>query len=218
MEIYAKGKTIPTYGFGNLFTQGEHFADIIHIIVDRYYCGKDLSLCTFVLRGVTEENWEIEQILIPEVHERTLKLSWKVSDSFTHNAGRLALELRASETIDASNYTIIKYDMAPVTVRPTISGQNGPLPETAEQLISEINEAASDGVSSINDAAAADLALLQQKMDDFNLEEVEERLDQMEEDTQTYLARPEVVALTREQYDAITPKHNSLYVIIREGV
>ena len=47
--------------------------------------------------------------------------------------------------------------------------------------------------------------------------EVEARLDQMEEDTQTYLARPEVVALTREQYDAITPKQNSLYVIVRGG-
>lgn len=217
MEIFAKGKTIPTFSFGNLFTQGEHFADTIDFIVDRYYCGKDLSLCSFVLRGVTEENWEIEQVLIPLVSERTLRLSWHVSDSFTHNAGRLALELRASETVDESNYTIIKYDMAPVTVRATIAGQNGPLPETAEQLISEINEAASAGVSSINDAAAADLDLLQQKMDDFDLEEVEARLDQMEEDTQTYLARPEVVALTREQYEAITPKHNSLYVIIRGG-
>jgi hypothetical protein len=58
------------------------------------------------------------------------------------------------------------------------------------------------------------MALLQQKMDDFDLEEVEARLDQMEEDTQTYLARPEVIPVTRAEYESIIHKQNSLYVII----
>ena len=61
------------------------------------------------------------------------------------------------------------------------------------------------------------IELLSEAMDEFDLDEVNARLDQMEEDTQTYLARPEVVALTRAEYDAITPKENSLYVIIQGG-
>jgi len=232
MVIYAKGKNIPTYGFSNLFTQGEHFADVIYFVVDRFYCGKDLTQCTFAIRGVTEENWEVDELLVQEeVLNDKIKLKWTVVDGFTHNAGKLTLEIRASKTVDESNYTIIKYNMAPVYVNPTPAGRNGPLPETAEQAVSAINEATGIGLETIRQeiadfdlspyeeqlaaATAADLVLLQNKMDEFNLEEVEARLDQMEEDTATYLARPEVVALTRAQYEAITPKSNSLYVIIR---
>lgn len=121
MEIYAKGKTISTHSFGSLFTQGEHFADVIHIIVDRYYCGKDLSLCTFVLRGITAENQETEQLLTQEVTDTKIRLTWHVTENFTQSSGRLLLELRASETIDDHNYMVIKYHMQPVTVRPTLS-------------------------------------------------------------------------------------------------
>ena len=54
-------------------------------------------------------------------------------------------------------------------------------------------------------------------MDAFGLEATEERLDKMEADTAVYLARPEVVALTREKYESITVKADSLYVIVTEG-
>lgn len=217
MKIYAKGKNIPTYAFANLFTQGENHADIIHFIVDRYYCGKDLSLCTFTMRGLTSGNYEVSQNLPMElVTADKITLRWKVSDSFTHNSGKLRLELRASETVSEIDYTILKYSMAEVNVAETPSGQNGPLPETAEQAVSEINEAVGNGIAELNGETSADLALLQQKMDDFNLEEVEARLDQMEEDTQTYLARPEVIPVTRAEYDSIEHKENSLYVIIGE--
>ncbi len=233
MEIYAKGKNIPTYAFGSLFVQGENLADVITFVVDRYYCGKDLSLCTFAIRGVTEENWEATQVLPQEVDTSVIRLTWRVSDSFTYNAGKLSLELRASEISDNDVHTVVKYSMAPVNVAPTISGQNGPLPDTSEQAVSEINAAVGEGLDELQakidsldineytaqliSATEADLELLQEKMDDFDLDEVEARLDKMEEDTATYLARPEVVALTREQYDAITPKKNSLYVIIQGG-
>lgn len=38
----------------------------------------------------------------------------------------------------------------------------------------------------------------------------------MEEDTAVYLARPEVVILTKNQYDSITHKESVLYVIVEE--
>ena len=215
MEIYAKGENIPTYAFANLFTQGENFADIIRFVVDRYYCGKDLSMCTFTIRGLTSGNWEVSQNLLMElVTEDKITLRWKVADTFTHNAGNLKLELRASETVSETDYTIIKYSMADVNVAETPAGQNGPLPETSEQAVSEINEAVGNGIAELTSETAADMALLQQKMDDFDLEEVEARLDQMEEDTQTYLARPEVIPVTRAEYESIIHKQNSLYVII----
>jgi len=233
MEIHANGKNIPTYAFGNLFVQGENLADTITFVVDRYYCGKDLSLCAFAIRGVTEENWEADQVLPQEVDVRTIRLTWNVSDSFTFNAGKLTLELRASEITEGETNIVVKYSMPPVYVAPTIAGRNGPLPDTAEQAVSEINAAVDEGLDALQqkidslDIAAlearlaaeteADLELLREAMEEFDLDEVSARLDKMEEDTQTYLARPEVVALTRAEYDAITPKENSLYVIIQGG-
>ena len=232
MEIYARGKNIPTYAFGNLFTQGENLADEIVFIVDRYYCGKDLSLCSFAIRGVTEDNWEANQVLPMEVDVKTIRLTWRVADTFTYNAGKLALELRASEIIEDVAHTIIKYNMPPVEVAPTISGQNGPLPETAEQAVSEINEAVSDGLDELQQKidsfdltpyeeqleaeTEADLALLQQKIDDFDLDAVEDRLDDMDVSIAALIARPKIIPLTRAQYEALVTKEDALYVIIGE--
>jgi len=205
MEIYAKGKNIPTYAFGNLFTQGENLADEIVFVVGRYYCGKDLSLCTFAVRGVTGDNWEADQVLPMLVDVDTIRLIWRVADTFTYNAGKLRLELRASELIEGEPHTVIKYHMQPVMVAPTVSGQNGPLPETAEQAVSEINAAVGDGLSAI-----------QQKIDDFDLDSVLQRLDGIDSDINALYARPEVIPLTRAQYDALVRKESALYVIIEE--
>ncbi len=206
MEVFAKGKNIPTYAFGNLFVQGENFADTICFVIDRYYNGRDLMDCSFIIRGVTEENWEVDQILFGEADDEKIRLEWSVSNEFTHNSGTLSLELSASVQNEyGDEYTVIKFDMPPVSVKPTINGKNGPLPETAEQLKNEITEAASDGLEKI-----------QQEIAEFDLAAVESRLDKMEEDTAVYLARPEVVILTKNQYDSITHEDSVLYVIVEE--
>ena len=206
MEIFARGKNIPTYPFGSLFTQGENLADVIVFVVDRYYCGKDLSLCTFAVRGVTEDNWEADQVLPLEVDVNTIRLIWRVSSNFTYNSGKLRLELRGSELIDGEPHTVIKYNMPPVEVAPTISGQNGPLPETAEQAVSEINEAVGEG-----------LIVIQQKIDSFDLSAVEQRLDGIDSEISALRARPKIIPLTRAQYDALAHKEEALYVITEEG-
>lgn len=234
MEIYARGKNIPSYPFGNLFVQGENLADAIVFVVDRYYCGKDLSLCTFAIRGVTEGNWEADQVLPMEVGVRTISLTWRVADTFTCNAGKLRLELRASEIIEGETHTVIKYSMSPVEVAPTVSGQNGPLPESAEQAVSQINEAVGDGLielqqkidsfdvtpyeQQIAGETAAGIELIQQKIDSFDLSEIEQRLDGIDSDISTLYARPKIIPLTRAQYDALAQKEAALYVIIGEGV
>ncbi|MBR2282797.1 MAG: hypothetical protein IJ874_00030 [Ruminococcus sp.] len=204
MKVKADGKNIATYAFGNLFIQGEKLADTIAISIDRYHDGTDLSECSFCIRGQTENGYEVQQTLIPVIGEDTITLSWCVSDSFTLNSGRLMLELRASRTDENDNDTLVlKYNMQPVSVKPTPSGSNGPLPETAEQAVSEINA-----------AAAAGLDALSEKMDSFPIDEVTARLDAMDGNIAVFLARPEVIPMTAAEYAASVHKANSLYVII----
>ncbi|MBR6985221.1 MAG: hypothetical protein IKH75_17150 [Ruminococcus sp.] len=203
MEVYANGKNIPSYQFGDLFVQGEKFADTINFVIDRTYNGIDLVNCSFCIKGLTSENWEVEQVLpyMQLIGSNKISLAWNVSDNFTFNSGTLQLEIRAS----MGDAVIIKYSMPPVQVKPAVNGKNGPLPETVEQAVSQITE-----------ATAAGLARLQQLMDEFDLDTVSARLDRIEEETATYLARPEVIAMTRSEYEAAQHKENSLYVITEE--
>lgn len=213
MEIFALGKNIPTYSFGRLFVQGEHCADRITFVVDKSYGGNDLSECDFCIIGISGEKWEVCQILTPVVCGGKIKLDWTVSNVFTQNSGKLELELRVSK----DDELILKYDMQPVYVKPALDGENAPLPDVSEQLISDITAAAVQGIENVGAAKSSALSELQQKMDEFGLEETEARLDRMEADTAVYLARPEVIALTREEYESLTPKADSLYVIVTEG-
>ncbi|MBQ8961184.1 MAG: hypothetical protein IJ071_08215 [Ruminococcus sp.] len=207
MKIYAKGKTIPTYQFSRLFVQGERFADLIVFVLDRYYSGSDLMECDMMIRGVTEEGWEAQQGLTKELSGDKILVAWRVSDLFTLNAGRLALELRASRMNGDVSELIIKYAMEPVNVLPAASGKNGALPDTAEQAVSAIS-AAIDGA----------LITMEQAAERYDLEHTGQRLDQIEADTAVYLARPEVIPMTRQEYAGSVHKANSLYVIIDEEV
>lgn len=213
MEVFAQGKNIPTYSFGRMFVQGEHCADIITFVVDKNYGGNDLSECVFSIIGISNGKWEICQLLTPAVCKDKIKLEWQVNNNFTQNSGKLELELRASK----NDTLILKYDMQPVYVKPTLNGENAPLPDASDQIISDITAAAAQGIADIGDAKNAALGNLQQKMDEFGLEATEERLNKMQTDTAVYLARPEVIAITREEYESITVKADSLYVIVTEG-
>lgn len=213
MEVYAQGKNIPTYSFAHLFVQGENCADTLTFVVDGSYGGNDLSSCDFCIVGISDERWESRQVLLPEICGDKIRLPWKVSNTFTQNSGKLELELRASR----GDELVLKYEMEPVYVRAALSGENAPTPDMAEQVISDIIRTAADGMADVAEAKNSALDELQTKMDEFGIEETEERLDKMEADTAVYLARPEVIALTQAEYDRLTPKTDSLYVIIQEG-
>lgn len=205
MELIAQGKNIPTYPIGSLFIQGERFADTVYIIIDRFYGGWDLSECSFALKGETENGEIVSSALLFEALETTIRLEWKVSDLFVKNAGRLMLELKASKVTGDTVNCIVKYDMPPVFVKPALSGTNEVLPDTAEQVISQVDQAVSDG-----------LAEIQAEIEAFDLDSVNNRLDVMEEACTTFLSRPEVIAVTRQEYNSTEHKENSLYVIIGE--
>lgn len=206
MEVFAKGKNIPTYSFGNLFVQGERSADTINIVVDRFYNDTDLSECSFMMAGLTEDGWEVNQVIgSRRATADKVYLKWNVSGDFTINSGKLRLELRVYKSENDEICTIIKYNMPDVYVKPSTNGKNGPLPETSEQAVGSITTATDEGLTAI-----------QEKIDSFDIDAVKERLDVMEVNNSVYLARPEVVALTKKQYDLCEHKKNSLYVIIKE--
>ncbi len=206
MEIYAKGKNIPSFPFGGLLVQGEKLADTITFVLDRYYDGKDMAECSFLLRGVNENNEEAQQSLSAELMgEDKLSLEWSVSEYFTAVAGNLSLELRAVRMSGDVEELVLKYTMQPINVASSPSGENTPLPDTSEQLLNEISSAVSEGIDTIEQCVA-----------EFNLDEVDARLDAMEEKTEIYLARPEVIPVTQSEYDSITHKQNALYVIVKE--
>jgi len=205
MEIYANGKNIPSYPFGHLFTQGENYADKIIFYIDRYYNGIDLYTCHFAIRGLTEHGWECSQILHPQLAQNDkISLTWQVTEVFTYDSGKLILEIRAVYVHDEQQHIVVKYNIPPVYVNPTVNGNNGPMPDTAEQAVNEIVSATSQGLSEI-----------QELIDDFDIDSVSLRLDRVESDTAIYLARPEVIPVTQEQYDSIAHKQNALYVIVR---
>ncbi|MBQ9894546.1 MAG: hypothetical protein IJM38_04095 [Ruminococcus sp.] len=204
MELYAKGKNIPTHPIGRLFTQGEKFGDKININLNRFYDGIDTSGFSFAVHGLTSDGWEAVNALTKIVRNDKIVLEWDVSSDFTLNSGKLDLELRASGTFRGME-RILKFNMPSVEVIPTVNGRNGPLPETGEQLISQINA-----------AAAAGLQEIRSEIEAFDLEAVEERLDNIEADTAIYLARPEVIPVTQAQYDQSVHKQNALYVIVEE--
>ena len=109
MEVFAKGKNIPTYSFGNLFTQGERSADTINIVVDRFYNDTDLSSCSFMMTGLTEDGWEVNQVISSRrATADKVYLKWKVSGDFTINSGKLKLELRVYYRENDEIHTIIK--------------------------------------------------------------------------------------------------------------
>ena len=239
MEVFAKGKNIPTYPFGNLFIQGEKLADTITISIERYYNGFDINEYKFMIVGLTEDGWEINQVLISRTADnKYVRLKWNVSGDFMVNSGKLRLELRVFKEVDGEVHTMIKYDMPSVYVKPTISGKNEPLPDTEEQFINNITLFTAECMeqlqeytvtteTSLQNTVESFKSEIQQKLDDFNvwvqdklnsfdIDGTKKRLDDMESDTAVYLARPEVIPVTRSQYNNIQHKKNALYVITEE--
>lgn len=214
MEVFSTGKNIPTYSFGNLFIQGEKFADTIIFLLERFYNNSDIAKYNFMVVGLNEDSYEINQVIIPEsTDEKFIKLKWNVSGDFTAQAGKLRLELRACEE---NGNVIIKYDMPAINVKPAIKGINESLPETNEQFINSISAVTADCMEQLHDSVNNFNIWVQNQLDSFNLEETNNRLDTIESDTAVYLARPEVIPVTRAEYNSIEHKHNALYVITGE--
>ena len=205
MRVYANGKNISAHPLSNVLVQGERYADTVEFVLERTYEGVELEKCTFAVRGVNSEGKECQQVLPSSSEGENIVVVWNINEYFTAAAGELELELRAGYTTENGEEGVLKFRMAPVTVAPSPSGSEGVVPDVAEQLLNEINNAVSEGVQEI-----------QQTIDSFDTSAIEERLDTMDSNIGIFLSRPEVIPVTREQYNSIPHKKNALYVIVKE--
>lgn len=129
-------KAIDTSPICYLITEGEKDTDIITITVERFHDGIDLSTCTFVMRGVNSKNETTEQILQKRIENNAIVLLWKITEDFTAVPGKMKLEIRG---VHEENL-IIKYQMKPITIHCSPSGTGKPLPDIAEQILSQMQQ------------------------------------------------------------------------------
>lgn len=203
MNIYANGKNIQSYPFSSLFVQGERLADTIFFYVARQYEGNDLSACSFMIRGLNENNEEAIQPLIPSDSGDYICLEWKVTDYFTAVSGKLELEIRAVKEKNNETQLLVKYTMPPVFVKSSPTGENTPLPDTTEQSINAVTTAAADGVAQIQAAG-----------EELQLDALKDRLDSMDINITRFLSYPKIVPITQQEYAYESHNSNDLYVII----
>lgn len=207
MQITANGKNIDTHLIKNLLIQGEKLSETVTFTVDRFYNGKDLSLCSFFIRGVTDKNEEAQQGLITQISEEKITLIWKISEFFTATAGTLRLEIKAvllSET-DESETLVLKYDMPPIFIKPSPVGSNTPMPSTTEQAMNSIAVAVSDGLNEIHSL-----------IDSFDTESFSKRLDEIDSALKELLSRPVIKPITENKYKTTEHEDNVLYIIVKE--
>lgn len=207
LKITANGKTIDTHLLKNLLIQGEKSSETIAFVVDRYYSGYDLSECQFFIKGVTEKDEEAQQGLILQTSDEKLMLIWNISENFTVTSGVLTLEIRAVLLSDDNEtpQVILKYDMAPIFIKPSPIGSNAPMPDTVEQAINSIATVVTEGLNEI-----------QALIDSFNLDALNARLDVIEADLKELLSRPVIQPITKADYDTSAHTPNVLYIITEE--
>lgn len=140
MILKANKKFIDTSNVAHLMVAGEKQADTLHISVDRFYHGKDLSGCLFVMRGVNSQGKLVMQTLVAEPAENDVLLTWDISPAFTAVSGAIALEIVCYD----DNGMILKYSVTPMQVRESVleeySGGLDAIEETIremEQILSE---------------------------------------------------------------------------------
>ncbi len=123
--LKAIGKFIDTLPLKHLLSLDESGTDTVKIEVDRFHGQLDLSVFTFVMRGVSPSGTESLSQLTVEVSEdeQLLTLTWHISRSFTAESGTLFLDLLAYQyTVhDPSEEQppdfLLRYQLPPVEIR-----------------------------------------------------------------------------------------------------
>lgn len=234
MILKAIGKYIDTLPIADLLSQDEALTETIVFEVDRFYKGEDLSVYTFMMRGITESGGETESELTVEVQDTVLHLCWQVGPLFTTEAGSLSLDLFAfrytDETADRAETPpdyILRYQLPPVTVRGLPDSDAVLESRSYTAFLLEVKAAANDAIAAINsivedfEAQKTDydtqIASLEKSVQVHTNAigllsgEVETHTTQIQE---LQLAVTPTVALTQSEFNALeTPAEDTLYVI-----
>ncbi len=197
ITIYAKDKDLNTSPIRSLLRQGEKNADTVLIKLNRFYGEHDLSEFGFVIEGVNSENTLSIQALRKEYDEKSVTLTWQISENFTAVGGSLKLTLKA---IDEANDVKILIDGGEVEV---CGDENSKYvsAEVSESLLSQIE-------SSIADFSA--------KFDSIAKEKVEKAVaDYLSGEFVISSDISRIVKISQEDYDALSePDEKTLYVVV----
>ena len=136
MQLTAKGKFIDTADICGLFTQGEKYADRIHVLVDTVNNDVNVSDCTFVMRTVASDGSMTETLLQKQIQETQLSLLWDIPETVTAVPGPLQLELVGSR----ESVNIIKYKMPPIYIKEAVMGAGLPVPDVIDEKLARMNE------------------------------------------------------------------------------
>lgn len=162
MQLIAKNKTIDTSPIYYLLIEGEHNADNIDFVVDRYY-SDDVSVedCTFIIKGVNSKGNQIEQVLEKSIYDDKVILKWTVSRDFTATAGILKLEIRGVIKMLENETLVIKYSMPAIEVRSSGKGSGLPDIDLIEQAVNSLQLTVNEGITNIHNFVNQQIADLE---------------------------------------------------------
>ena len=136
MELKANQKFIDASCVAHLMAAGEKYADTLTFSVDRYYHGKDLSGCLFVIRGVNSAGALSLQTLAQETADTAILLTWNISPAFTAVSGMLALEIVCYD----NDSMILKYTVTPMQVRESVLEEYSGGVDAIEEALKEMEQ------------------------------------------------------------------------------
>lgn len=136
MELKANHKFIDASCVAHLIAAGEKYADTLTFSVDRYYHGKDLYGCMFVIRGVNSAGALSLQTLAQETADTAILLTWDISPAFTAVSGMLALEIVCYD----NDSMILKYTVTPMQVRESVLEEYSGGVDAIEEALKEMEQ------------------------------------------------------------------------------
>ena len=149
MKLVAEKKMINSSPMYYLLTEGEHRADTIEFVVDRYYDEISVENCTFIIKGINSKNNQVEQVLEKTMGEDKVTLKWSINEEFTAVAGMIELEIRGVIKMLEKEILVIKYSMSPIEVRGTGKGSELPDVGLIEQAINSLQITVGEGITNI---------------------------------------------------------------------
>lgn len=162
VKLTANGKHIDTLAIRNLFVKGEKNANSIFIDVDTVYEGVPLNNCAFILRGVTEDGYMIEQVLPKILDDDKIIINWIITDSFTSVKGEMKLEIRAV----LNDELVLKYTMNPIEIADSPSGTNMPSLDVIDDALNSVQSSV-DSIASADADITEMLAEISEMYDEF---------------------------------------------------
>ncbi|MGN0592504.1 MAG: hypothetical protein ACI4JQ_04610, partial [Ruminococcus sp.] len=148
IQLTAQDKMIDTSPIERLFTEGEKYADRIHITLPQYNNDVDVSGCTFVMRTVAKDGSMTETVLQKQLTASQILLTWDVPETVTAVPGMLLLELVGTQ----ESSTIIKYKMQAVFVKEAVMGEGLPSPDVMEEKLAQMNEILAQAQEKLDEA------------------------------------------------------------------